>query len=259
VTISLLLVGLLVLPTAGVDSLPAHADQLTGVVLELLEAEGWVHKKQTRDGIDVYARNLPGESKVPAGMVVKEVAVPSDAFLAVLADEESFEGFLGKVYLSDSRILNANTDEYHDVYHYLDLPPVLKDRHYVARVFFQRDRNGVAGRHLVWWTLAPEEMYAAWMTRVRATRRSPIYVETTAGCWELEPLGDGRTRVTYRLLTKPGGRLPGWAVGIGFRSSMPEMLRLLEAEARGRLERRKSVLPATEGQVSPKNGTGAGG
>ncbi len=225
--------GLAPRPAAAGD-LPTNRSQHTDIMVELLSDDGWEHVAN-KGGVDCYKRTM-SQSATPAGMVSKVVDVTPDEFLAVLSDEDSFETFLKKpCYLHDARILNDNKADYHDVYQYLDLPKVLKDRHYVVRLFTERNVDGVQGRHRVWWTLVPRDVYADFMDEMDEDKGGPpIYIEGTEGSWELEPQEDGGTKVTYRLFSIPGGTIPEWAVGIGNRESMPDMLNATAEEARRR-------------------------
>ena len=219
---------------ARAGDVPTSRNQHTAIMLELLSDDGWVHVAN-KGGVDCYKRTM-SQSSTPAGMVSRVVDVTSDEFLAVLSDEDQFETFLKKpCYLHDARILNSNKADYHDVYQYLNLPKVLKDRHYVVRLFTEKNRDGVAGKHRVWWTLVPRDEYADFIDEMDEEKGGPpIYIEATEGSWELEPQADGGTKVTYRLYSIPGGTIPEWAVGVGNRESMPDMLNATADEARRR-------------------------
>jgi len=219
---------------AVAGDVPTSRTQHTAIMVELLQDEGWVHVAN-KGGVDCYKRTM-SQSSTPAGMVRTSVELTSDEFLAVLSDEDSFETFLKKpCYLHDARILNNNKADYHDVYQFLNLPKVLKDRHYVVRLFTEKNLDGVAGKHRVWWTLLPRETYADFLDEMDEEKGgSLIYIEATEGSWELEPQDDGTTKVTYRLFTIPGGTIPEWAVGLGNRESMPDMLNATAAEAKSR-------------------------
>jgi len=216
---------------AAAGDVPTSRNQHTAIMLELLSDDGWAHVAN-KGGVDCYKRTM-SQSTTPAGMVSKVVDVTSEEFLTVLSDEDEFETFLKKpCYLHDARILNSNKADYHDVYQYLDLPKVLKDRHYVVRLFTERNLDGVEGKHRVWWTLLPRETYEDFITEMDEEKGGPpIYIEATEGSWELEPQDDGTTKVTYRLFTIPGGTIPEWAVGVGNRESMPDMLNATAKEA----------------------------
>ncbi len=44
------------------------------------------------------------------------------------------------------------------------------------------------------------------------------------GSWVVEPLDASRTRVTYQIAVKPGGRIPGWLVRRGAASALPRVI-----------------------------------
>jgi hypothetical protein len=52
-----------------------------------------------------------------------------------------------------------------------------------------------------------------------------VRVTVNEGSWLLEPLdGGARTRATYRLLTDPGGSVPGFAADLANREALPGVL-----------------------------------
>jgi len=230
----------LLLACVAMVAIPAHAGDIpssrtqhTAIMLEMLDDDGWAYQTTTRGGVEVYKKTMSGENLL-AGMVRKVMDVPIEAIMEVLAHEERFAEFMGPVYLEEARILNANTSDYHDVYQYLDLPRILRDRHYVVRLFTERDLGGAKGKHRVWWTMLPADHYADVVAAESEEHSDPIYIAATEGCWEIDPLPGGELQLTYRLFTDPGGKVPDWAVGIGNRESMPDLLELTEAEARKR-------------------------
>lgn len=230
----------MVLSCAAVTALPANAGdvptsrtQHTSIMLEMLDDDGWVYQTTTGTGVEVYKKSMSGENML-AGMVRKVMDVPIEAIMDVLDHEERFAEFMGPVYLQEARILNSNKADYHDVYQYLNLPRILRDRHYVVRLFTERDLGGTQGKHRVWWTLLPESQYADAVADESEEHGEPLYVAATEGAWEIDPLAGGELQLTYRLFTDPGGKVPDFAVGIGNRESMPDLLELTEAEARKR-------------------------
>lgn len=213
--------------------MPTRHSELTPEMTELLSDRGWVHRNTTADGIEVYSREMTGR-RGRAAKAVKEMSVSAAALVAVLGDENRFAEFLAPVYVHEARILNQNLSDFHDVYQYLDLPGVMKDRHFVVRVFTEHDLEGVPGHHRIWWTALPRRLYEDFVSERERTHGRPLYIATTEGSWEIEPLHRGSLRVTYRLFTDPGGAIPGWLASLGNRSSLPDVLRLTEREAERR-------------------------
>src|SRR5690606_16839033 len=51
-----------------------------------------------------------------------------------------------------------------------------------------------------------------------------VRVRINEGAWLAEPLDDGKhTRLTYRLLTNPGGMIPDFVVGLSNTIAIPEL------------------------------------
>ena len=55
-------------------------------------------------------------------------------------------------------------------------------------------------------------------------RADAVRMPLLRGSWVVEPLDASRTRVTYQIAVKPGGRIPGWLVRRGAASALPRVI-----------------------------------
>jgi len=65
------------------------------------------------------------------------------------------------------------------------------------------------------WSDVPDRMTA---------RSGMVRMEMLRGSWSVEPLDASRSRVTYQIAVKPGGRMPGWLVRRGAASALPDVI-----------------------------------
>ena len=55
-------------------------------------------------------------------------------------------------------------------------------------------------------------------------RPSTVRMPLLRGSWVVEALEASRTRVTYQIVVKPGGRIPGWLVRRGAAGALPRAI-----------------------------------
>ena len=64
------------------------------------------------------------------------------------------------------------------------------------------------------------------------TSQMRVRVEINEGSWLFEPLDSGkRTRVTYQLLTDPGGSVTAWVANQANKTAVPDVMRALRKAA----------------------------
>ena len=65
------------------------------------------------------------------------------------------------------------------------------------------------------------------------------------GSWTVEPIEAMRSRVTYEITVRPGGRIPGWMVRRGAVSALPTVIERV-ARCLASTERQEGRCPVTE-------------
>jgi hypothetical protein len=125
---------------------------------------------------------------------------------------EEVEKLLGKDLPHLSQYRSAG--DHYVVYFYslLDFPWPVSDKWYIIKI--QRDE-----------TRASENIYS---------ERWDLEIGNLAannGYWLLEPYGKGITKVTYQLLTDPGGNIPKSFIEIGTKVTMPDIIRAVRERA----------------------------
>ena len=137
---------------------------------------------------------------------------PERVFLAV-ADLDHWDEFVPFVARSDARpqpdgtVVSAQT---------LDLPAPFQDRSYRIRAKSRTTGEGDARTWEVAWSYVP----------------GSGDVDDHRGSWTLTRFGPGRTLVTFRTFTAPGGSVPDWAMDRATRESLPYVIAGLRLQAR---------------------------
>ncbi len=178
-------------------------------------AEGptpWEVVKETDDGIVVYQREVPGTT-------VKEVKVsividaPPRQVLDAACDPKSFGESVK--YVEESYFYLIGHPNVWYTYQLLNYPIVDK-RDYALR--YERKIDPAKGVYqLVWQTTS---------RKGPAPREDVIRVKLATGSVSVSPVGDGsKSRMKFRLLADPGGKIPGWILNIANRINMPDIIR----------------------------------
>jgi ribosome-associated toxin RatA of RatAB toxin-antitoxin module len=118
---------------------------------------------------------------------------------------EEVEHLLGPVPADPARF-RINGGKY-TVYHYshLEFPWPANNRWYIVKVVNDETSAG-QNRYRNSWTLVAGNL------------------KENSGEWLLEPFGAGKTKATYRLLTDPGGAIPGFLIERGTQITMPKII-----------------------------------
>ena len=56
-------------------------------------------------------------------------------------------------------------------------------------------------------------------------------LKTNQGFWFIEPYGEKSTKVTYQLLTDPGGSIPKFFIDMGVKVTMPNVIKAVKKRA----------------------------
>lgn len=114
----------------------------------------------------------------------------------------------------DPRIYQIKGGKY-SIYFYslLDFPLPISNKWYIIKIDHDETR-------------AAEGIYQSSWDMVTGNLRS------NQGFWLLEPYGKSQTKVTYSLLTDPGGYMPDFFINMGTKKTMPDVIQAVRNRAR---------------------------
>jgi hypothetical protein len=55
-------------------------------------------------------------------------------------------------------------------------------------------------------------------------RQGTVRMPLLRGSWRVEAIDDSRSRVTYQVIVRPGGSVPGWLVRRGAVDALPDII-----------------------------------
>lgn len=211
----------------------------TSAVQSALDAEeGWeVHKLDAKGGVDVYKKEIAGLA-VPAFKGIKVMDVDSTVLFDAIIDIDHQTGLSDDIPLVESHVLKASGNTI-DFWQYLDVPgwTLANDRYWFARGTIHRDVGGTAGHHKwTWEDIDPAAFPTAW-DQARAIDEDAVLIGQNLGSWECIPQGPGKTKLIYRVVSDPGGKLPKSAQSLATGKTLPDNLLQFEAEAKRRAGR----------------------
>ncbi len=144
----------------------------------------------------VYFRDVPAENtREVRGFT--EIAAPPETIFRTVTDFAHYPQFMP--YTKDEKILDRVND--HVVITYsLVTPPLIAPRDSIAQITMTPGtaENGYVYRSE--WSARPTMI---------PEKKGIVRIKVSEGFWNLEPIDGGkRTRVTYNVLTNPGGQVP---------------------------------------------------
>lgn len=167
-----------------------------------------------KNGLVIFTKDVAEGRRVIA---VSEVEVPPEAVFNVLVDFEHYPEFMP--YVKESEVLSRTGDN--EVVTYARIaPPFISERDYPLKVRLTRGSAGSDDKFKgstfkVEWTALPE---------AKPEVEGVVRIKLNEGSWLAEPLDGGRrTRLTYTLLTDPGGLIPDFVFNLSNTVAIPEL------------------------------------
>ncbi len=166
-----------------------------------------------KNGLVIFTKDIAEGRRVIA---VSEVEVPPEAVFNVLVDFEHYREFMP--YVKESEVLSRTGDN--EVVTYARIaPPFISERDYPLKVRLTRKAAAgdtrKDGTFKVEWTALSE---------AKPEVEGVVRIKLNEGSWVGEPLDDGRhTRLTYTLLTDPGGLIPDFVFNLSNTVAIPEL------------------------------------
>jgi hypothetical protein len=160
-------------------------------------------------GLVIFTKDVEEGRKI---LAVSDMEAPPAIVFKVLSDFGHYQDFMP--YVTESRILERkNTGE--TITYARIAPPFVSERDYPLSV---RTTGGAAsngGAFRIEWVAAPD---------IKPEIEGVVRVRLNEGSWRGEPLDDGkRTRLTYTLLTNPGGLIPDFVLGLSNTIAIPKL------------------------------------
>jgi uncharacterized membrane protein len=219
-----------------------------GIIISLWFAPGAgaqdeVRQKLAAGEIMVSAQDVPGKS-LKRGEMMGVIDAPPEIVWRVITDYNNLRYFmprtLNSMAVADEKvslILQSKPTQAGEVekllgppsadhksyrlpggkynvylYSHLDLPWPVSNRWYIIKLLQDETRAAQQCYHSSW---------------------SLVIGNLVENCgeWILEPFGNNQTKVIYRLLTDPGGAIPGVLVAQGTTSTMPQIIRAIRERA----------------------------
>jgi hypothetical protein len=210
-TVNVILAVIAVVATGVAGLVPAAPVEETGKVNS--PGPDWTEAYH-KNGLVIFTKDIAEGRRVIA---VSEVEVPPEAVFNVLVDFEHYPEFMP--YVKESEVLSRTGDN--EVVTYARIaPPFISERDYPLKV---RLTHGLAGSddkfkgstYKVEWSALPE---------AKPEVEGVVRIKLNEGSWLAEPLDGGRrTRLTYTLLTDPGGLIPDFVFNLSNTVAIPEL------------------------------------
>lgn len=160
-------------------------------------------------GLLIYTKDVDEGRRLIA---VAEMETPPEVVFNVLNDFEHYPEFMP--YVKESLVLSREGNNEAITYARI-APPFVSERDYALRVRMTRGTHSNGGVFKVEWVAVPD---------AQAEVEGVVRVKLNEGSWLVEPLHDGkRTRLSYNLLTNPGGLIPPFIVNMSNTTAIPQL------------------------------------
>jgi hypothetical protein len=145
-------------------------------------------------------------------LAVSDMEAPPAIVFKVLSDFGRYQDFMP--YVTESRILERKSTGETITYARI-APPFISERDYPLSVRITGGGTSNGGVFKIEWVAAPD---------FKPEVDGVVRVRPNEGSWRGEPLDGGkRTRLTYTLLTNPGGLIPDFVLGLSNTIAIPKL------------------------------------
>lgn len=173
--------------------------------------DGWAEANR-EDEFVIFTKD-DAKAGARALIAITEIDAAPDVVFSVVGDFVNYPKFMP--YIQESKVIEQKSELELVAYARLD-PPLVDERDYYIEV--KRTPGPQNGG--VWksaWTAVPEK---------GPERADVVRVKLNTGSWVIEPLDGGkRSRVTYNLLTHPGGSIPNWIANKSNTVAIPDLFK----------------------------------
>ncbi len=198
----------------------------------LHDPSGWeVHLRAAREGVDVFKKDIDGV-RIPGFRGEKVVAASSDSLFSLLVDLNNHVRISKRIPLVISEVISSsgNTLEFFQL---VATPSwtMARDRCWFNRAEILRNVDGEAGRHRLTWKGLDPAPFSEYLEKVLVDYPNALVIPLSVGSWEVVPIGPKSTRLIYRVLTDPGGKIPANLQELVTGRTLPDNLLQFETAA----------------------------
>jgi hypothetical protein len=170
----------------------------------------WTEAYHTSE-LTIFVKDVDEGRRIVAAT---EVEARPEIIFDVLSDFEHYPDFMP--YVKESRVLGRESNG--EVITYARVaPPFVNERDYLLRVRMVRGTASNTGVFKIEWKAVPE---------MQPEVEGVVRVKLNEGSWLAAPLDGGtRTRLTYTLLTNPGGLIPDFVANMSNTIAIPELFK----------------------------------
>jgi len=155
--------------------------------------------------------------------VLSDIKAPPQAVFNAVTDFEHYPQFMP--FAKEARVMKQIDPDSAIVYS-LSAPPVIAQRDLVEQVTLTRGAAQNGGVFRSEWVARPE---------LAPVRSGVVRIRLSTGSWSLEPLDGGQaTRVTYSIITDPGGKVPRAFADQATNAGMDGLLKAVRKRVTGR-------------------------
>jgi hypothetical protein len=171
---------------------------------------GWTEAYRSAELV-VFTKDVEKGRRIVA---IAEVDARPEVVFNVVNDFDHYPEFMP--YVIESRVLSRNGDSEVVAYNRI-APPFVAERDYPLKFRMTRGSLANGGVFRSEWTASPEaEPEVEGVVRIRLND----------GSWVAEPISGGsRTRLTYTLLTNPGGLIPDFVANMSNTVAIPKLFK----------------------------------
>jgi len=184
----------------------------------------WTEAYRTRELV-IFTKDVEQGRRIVA---VAEVEAPPEVVFNVITDFERYPDFMP--YVKESRVLSCMGDS--EVITYARVvPPFVSERDYPLKVRMTHGMSSNGGVFKIEWTAIPE---------AQPEIEGVVRVKLNEGSWLAEPREGGtRTRLTYTLLTNPGGLIPAFVVNMSNTIAIPKLFEAVKKRSAEKVAAKK--------------------
>ena len=171
---------------------------------------GWTEAYRSAELV-IFTKDVEKGRRIVA---IAEVDARPEVVFNVVNDFDHYPEFMP--YVIESRVLSRNGDSEVVAYNRI-APPFVAERDYPLKFRMTRGSLANGGVFRSEWTASPEaEPEVEGVVRIRLND----------GSWVAEPISGGsRTRLTYTLLTNPGGLIPDFVANMSNTVAIPKLFK----------------------------------
>ncbi|WON75003.1 SRPBCC family protein [Nitrosospira sp. Is2] len=171
---------------------------------------GWAEAYRTGELV-IFTKDVEKGRRIVA---IAEVEAPPEVIFNVVNDFENYPNFMP--YVIESRVLSRNNDSEVVAYNRI-APPFVSERDYPLKFRMTRGTPANSGVFRSEWTARPD---------AEPEVKGVVRIRLNEGSWVAEPISGGtRTRLTYTLLTNPGGLIPDFVANMSNTVAIPKLFK----------------------------------